>query len=66
MNNADGFGVGSAYVGGVLTGVGRLAMQTGFSWAKAVPVAGYVVNGIATAHDIGSAAGDYQKCMAGK
>lgn len=65
LSHADAYGAGSAYVGGVLTGVGTLAKQTGFSWAKAVPIAGYFFNGLGTAHDLWNTYEDYQSCMAG-
>jgi RHS repeat-associated protein len=65
MNHSDAEGAGLAYTGGVLTATGALAKQTGLSAAKAVPFAGKIVNGIATAHDLKNTAKDYNTCMAG-
>jgi len=59
----DAYGATSAVIGGQITGVGWAATQVGASWAKAVPVVGYVFNGIGTARDLWSTYGDYQTCM---
>jgi hypothetical protein len=59
----DAYGATSAVIGGQITVVGWSAAQVGASWAKAVPVVGYVFNGIGTARDLWSTYGDYQTCM---
>lgn len=33
------------------------------TWGKAIPFVGYIVNGIATTHDLSSTYKDYQTCM---
>jgi hypothetical protein len=44
----------------VVAGVNSLEPAT---WAKTIPFAGTVVNGIAAAHDLSIAYKDYQSCM---
>ncbi len=64
LYHKDAVGASAAIIGGQTTLVGAAAKSVGVSWAKAVPFLGYVVNGIATAHDLLNTASDYKACMA--
>ena len=61
--HSDGRGTGLGSTGYVLTVAGAATKGMGLSAAKAIPVAGYFVNGIATARDLWNTWGDVGKCM---
>ena len=58
----DAIGAGAAYVGSGVAPLGFIAKEAGFAWAKAIPFAGYVVNGVATAHDLWSTGSELYSC----
>ena len=65
MNSAyhkDAIGAGAAYVGSGVAPLGFIAKEAGFAWAKAIPFAGYIVNGVATAHDLWSTGSELYSC----
>ena len=64
--NQDGTGMAAGAIGSGAI-LGGVAHEAGFAWAKAIPVVGWGVNTIATAHDLWNttAAGfkAYNACM---
>ena len=61
--HSDGTGAGLGSTGTVLTVTGVAAEGMGMAWAKAIPVAGYVVNGVASARDLYNTGSDVAKCL---
>ena len=61
--HSDGKGAGLGSTGTVLTVTGVAAEGMGMAWAKAIPVAGYFVNGVATARDLWNTGADVATCL---
>ena len=61
--HGDQFGTQTALTASWLPMAGVVAKSEGMAVAKAIPFVGYIVNGVASAHDIKNTSTDYHNCM---
>lgn len=62
-SQGDTFGRNMGAAGEVVSVVSAVNSLGPETWGKAIPFAGTVVNGVATAHDLSGTSKDYQTCM---